>query len=190
MTAASGVLHKEFHETEWAKEGGIFQMVQLWVNLPAKDKMSPPKYQAIKNSEMKNVDLGENGFIEVIAGEFNGEKGPATTFSPVNLMNAKLKSGGKAEFSFPANFNTAALVIEGNIMVNGEEKVATDHLVLFQNEGESFTIETAEDSIVLILSGEPLNEPIYPHGPFVMNTREEIIQAFDDFNNGKFGYLE
>ncbi|MBN8622988.1 MAG: pirin family protein [Flavobacteriales bacterium] len=190
MTAASGVLHKEFHETEWAKEGGIFQMVQLWVNLPAKDKMSPPKYQAIKNSEMKNVDLGENGFIEVIAGEFNGEKGPATTFSPVNLMNAKLKSGGKAEFSFPANFNTAALVIEGNIMVNGEEKVPTDHLALFQNEGESFTIEAAEDSIVLILSGEPLNEPIYPHGPFVMNTREEIIQAFDDFNNGKFGYLE
>ena len=190
MTAASGVLHKEFHETEWAKEGGIFQMVQLWVNLPAKDKMSPPKYQAIKNSEMKNVDLGENGFIEVIAGEFNGEKGPATTFSPVNLMNAKMKSGGKAEFSFPANFNTAALVIEGNIMVNGEEKVATDHLVLFQNEGETFTIEAAEDSIVLILSGEPLNEPIYPHGPFVMNTREEIIQAFDDFNNGKFGYLE
>lgn len=190
MTAASGVLHKEFHETEWAKQGGIFQMVQLWVNLPAKDKMSPPKYQAIKNSEMKNVDLGENGFIEVIAGEFNGEKGPATTFSPVNLMNAKLKSGGKAEFSFPANFNTAALVIEGNIMVNGEEKVPTDHLVLFQNEGENFTIEAAEDSIVLILSGEPLNEPIYPHGPFVMNTREEIIQAFDDFNNGKFGYLE
>ena len=190
MTAASGVLHKEFHETEWAKEGGIFQMVQLWVNLPAKDKMSPPKYQAIKNSEMKIVDLGENGFIEVIAGEFNGEKGPATTFSPVNLMNAKLKSGGKAEFSFPANFNTAALVIEGNIMVNGEEKVATDHLVLFQNEGETFTIESTEDSIVLILSGEPLNEPIYPHGPFVMNTREEIIQAFDDFNNGKFGYLE
>ena len=190
MTAASGVLHKEFHETEWAKEGGIFQMVQLWVNLPAKDKMSPPKYQAIKNSEMKIVDLGENGFIEVISGEFNGEKGPATTFSPVNLMNAKLKSGGKAEFSFPANFNTAALVIEGNIMVNGEEKVATDHLVLFQNEGETLTIEATEDSIVLILSGEPLNEPIYPHGPFVMNTREEIIQAFDDFNNGKFGYLE
>lgn len=190
MTAASGVLHKEFHETEWAKEGGIFQMVQLWVNLPAKDKMSPPKYQAIKNSEMKNVDLGENGFIEVIAGEFNGEKGPATTFSPVNLMNANLKSGGKAEFSFPANFNTAALVIEGNIMVNGEEKVPTDHLVLFQNEGENFTIEATEDSIVLILSGEPLNEPIYPHRPFVMNTREEIIQAFDDFNNGKFGYLE
>ena len=182
MTAASGVLHKEFHETEWAKEGGIFQMVQLWVNLPAKDKMSTPKYQAIKNSEMKIVDLGENGLVEIIAGEYNGEKGPANTFSPVNLMNAKLKSGGKAEFSFPANFNTAALVVEGSITVNGEEKVPTDHFVLFENEGETFTIEANEDSVVLILSGEPLNEPIFPHGPFVMNTREEIIQAFEDFN--------
>ncbi|WP_297985130.1 pirin family protein [uncultured Chryseobacterium sp.] len=190
MTAASGVLHKEFHETEWAKEGGIFQMVQLWVNLPAKDKMSTPKYQAIKNADMKVVDLGENGLIEVISGEFNGEKGPATTFSPVNLMNAKLKTGGKAEFSFPANFNTAALVIEGSILVNGEEKVPTDNFVLFENEGETFTIEANEDSIVLIISGEPLNEPIFPHGPFVMNTREEIIQAFEDFNTGKFGYLE
>ncbi len=190
MTAASGVLHKEFHETEWAKEGGIFQMVQLWVNLPAKDKMSTPKYQAIKNSEMKIVDLGENGLVEIIAGEYNGEKGPANTFSPVNLMNAKLKSGGKAQFSFPANFNTAALVVEGSITVNGEEKVPTDHFVLFENEGETFTIEANEDSVVLILSGEPLNEPIFPHGPFVMNTREEIIQAFEDFNTGKFGYLE
>lgn len=190
MTAASGVLHKEFHETEWAKEGGIFQMVQLWVNLPAKDKMSPPKYQAIQNSEMKKVDLGENGFIELIAGEYQGEKGPATTFSPVHLMNAKLKKGGKTDFSFPANFNTAALVIEGNIMVNGEENAPTDHFVLFENEGENFTIEASEDTVVLIISGEPLKEPIFHHGPFVMNNRNEILQAFDDFNQGKFGYLE
>lgn len=190
MTAASGVLHKEFHETEWAKEGGIFQMVQLWVNLPAKDKMSTPKYQAIKNADMKIVDLGENGFVEIIAGEFQGEKGPAQTFSPVNFMNAKLKNGGTAEFSFPAGFNTGALVIEGHITVNGEDKVATDHFVLFENEGETFTVTANEDSIVLIISGEPLNEPIFPHGPFVMNTREEIIQAFEDFNSGKFGYLE
>lgn len=190
MTAASGVLHKEFHETEWAKEGGIFQMVQLWVNLPAKDKMSPPKYQAIQNSEMKKVDLGENGFIELIAGEYQGEKGPATTFSPVHLMNAKLKKGGKTDFSFPANFNTAALVIEGNIMVNGEENAPTDHFVLFENEGENFKIEASEDAVVLIISGEPLKEPIFHHGPFVMNNRNEILQAFDDFNQGKFGYLE
>ena len=190
MTAASGVLHKEFHETEWAKDGGIFQMVQLWVNLPAKDKMSPPKYQAIQNSEMKKVDLGENGFIELIAGEYQGEKGPATTFSPVHLMNAKLKKGGKTDFSFPANFNTAALVIEGNIVVNGEENAPTDHFVLFENEGENFTIEASEDAVILIISGEPLKEPIFHHGPFVMNNRNEILQAFDDFNQGKFGYLE
>ena len=190
MTAASGVLHKEFHETEWAKDGGIFQMVQLWVNLPAKDKMSPPKYQAIQNTEMKKVDLGENGFIELIAGEYQGEKGPATTFSPVHLMNAKLKKGGKTDFSFPANFNTAALVIEGNIVVNGEENAPTDHFVLFENEGENFTIEASEDAVVLIISGEPLKEPIFHHGPFVMNNRNEILQAFDDFNQGKFGYLE
>lgn len=190
MTAASGVLHKEFHETEWAKEGGVFQMVQLWVNLPAKDKMSKPKYQGISNTEMQKIDLGENGLIELIAGSYQDKKGPATTFSPVHLMNAKLKTGGKAEFSFPANFSTGALVIEGNIIINGNEKVPTDHFALFNNEGETFNIEATEDSVVLILSGEPLNEPIVPHGPFVMNTREEIHQAFDDYNNGKFGFLE
>ncbi|MBP6378227.1 MAG: pirin family protein [Kaistella sp.] len=190
MTAASRVLHKEFHETEWAKQGGIFQMVQLWVNLPAKDKMRAPKYQAIKNSDMTKVDLGENGFVEVIAGEYKSQKGPASTFSPVNLMNAKLKKGGKADFSFPANFNTAALVVEGSISVNGEKNVPTDHFILFKNEGENFIIEATEDAVVLVISGEPLNEPIFPHGPFVMNSREEIIQAFEDFNTGKFGYLE
>ncbi|KIA88784.1 pirin family protein [Kaistella jeonii] len=190
MTAASGVLHKEFHETDWAKQGGIFQMVQLWVNLPAKDKMSPPKYQAISNAEIKKIDLGENGTVEVIAGEYNAVKGPGTTFSPVHLMNAKLKTSGKAEFNFPPNFSTAALVIEGNVIVNGEEKVATDHFALFEKEGETFTIEATENSVVLILSGEPLNEPIFSHLPFVMNSREEIVRAFDDYNNGKFGYLE
>ncbi len=190
MTAASGVLHKEYHETEWSKKGGVFQMVQLWVNLPAKNKMNPPKYQAIKNSEMSMYDLQENGFIEVIAGEYKDKKGPASTFSPVHMMNAKLKAGGKADFSFPAHYNTLALVIEGSIIVNNKEKVATDHLVLFENVGENFNIEANEDSIVLVLSGEPLNEPIYAHGPFVMNTKEEIMQAFADFNTGKFGYLE
>ncbi|SHK49208.1 pirin family protein [Chryseobacterium polytrichastri] len=189
MTAAKGVLHKEYHETEWAKTGGIFQMVQLWVNLPSVYKMSCPKYQAIKNSDMEKVDLGDNGFIEIIAGEYNGHKGPAFTYSPVHMMNAKLKSGGKADFNFPANFNTAALVVEGSIIINGEQKAPSDHLVLFQNEGETFTIEASEDSILLIISGMPLDEPIYPHGPFVMNSKEEIMQAFEDYNLGRFGYL-
>lgn len=190
MTAASGVLHKEFHETDWARKGGIFQMVQLWINLPAKDKMSSPKYQAITKEKMTKVELGENGFIEVIAGDFKEEKGPATTFSPVHLMNAKLKKGGTADFNFPANFNTAALVIEGTVTVNGENEAATDHFVLFKNEGDTFSLEAKEDSLVLIMSGEPLSEPIVAHGPFVMNTRSEIAQAFEDYNTGKFGFLE
>lgn len=190
MTAASGVLHKEFHETEWAKDGGIFQMVQLWVNLPAKDKMSQPKYQAIQNSEMTRVDLGTNGLVEIIAGNYKDQKGPATTFSPVNMMNAKLQKGGKAEFEFPAHYNTAAIVIEGSIIVNGTEKVATDHFILFENEGEQFTFEALENSIVLVISGEPLKEPIAAYGPFVMNTQQQLVEAFNDYNEGKFGYLE
>lgn len=189
MTAAKGVLHKEYHEKEWAKTGGIFQMVQLWINLPSVYKMSCPKYQAIRNSDMTRADLGSGSFVEIIAGTYQDRKGPATTFSPVHVMNAKLKKNGKAVFEFPSDFNTAALVIEGSITVNSYEKASVNHLVLFKNEGETFTIEATEDSTVLIISGMPLHEPIYAHGPFVMNSREEIMQAFEDYNLGRFGYL-
>lgn len=192
MTAASGVLHKEYHEKEFSKTGGEFQMVQLWVNLPAKDKMSQPKYQGITNDQIEKYILPDNaGLIEVIAGEYQGVKGAASTFTPVHLQNAKLNKGGKAWFSFPAAYNTALLVIQGSIKVNEAEEIPTDHFVLFENEGEDFLIEALEnDTIVLILSGAPINEPIAAHGPFVMNTREEIIQAFEDVNMGRFGYLE
>lgn len=191
MTAASGVLHKEYHEETFSQEGGIFQMVQLWVNLPAKDKMSIPKYQAIKNAEIPRYTLDNNGGeIEVIAGEYGGVKGAASTFTPVHMLNAKLTSGATVDFDFPANYNTLLLVIEGSITVNESEKVPTDHLALFENEGESFSITTDEDSIILVLSGEPINEPIAAHGPFVMNTQQELIEAFQDFNQGKFGHLE
>ncbi|HCC93867.1 MAG TPA: short-chain dehydrogenase [Flavobacteriaceae bacterium] len=189
MTAASGVLHKEYHAEEFYKQGGIFQMVQLWVNLPAKDKMSTPKYQAIEHKDIPTVEV-ENGFIEVISGEYNQTKGAASTFSPVNMLNAKLNEGGKANFNFPANYNTVLLVIDGEVKVNNQEIVPTDHLLLFTNEGEDFSIEATENSVVLILSGEPLNEPIASYGPFVMNTQEQIREAFEDFNNGKFGTLE
>ena len=189
MTAASGVLHKEYHAEEFYKQGGIFQMVQLWVNLPAKDKMSTPKYQAIEHKDIPTVEV-ENGFIEIIAGEYNQTKGAASTFSPINMLNAKLNEGGKANFSFPANYNTVLLVIDGEVKVNNQEIVPTDHLLLFTNEGEDFSIEATENSVVLILSGEPLNEPIASYGPFVMNTQEQIREAFEDFNNGKFGTLE
>ncbi|MCB9075042.1 MAG: pirin family protein [Chitinophagales bacterium] len=190
MTAASGVLHKEYHEKEFSKAGGDFQMVQLWVNLPAKDKMSAPKYQAIENKQIPIFDLGENGKIEVIAGEYQGLKGAASTFTPVNLLNAKLNKDGKATFSFPANYNTALLVLEGSVVVNGNEQVALDNFVLFENNGESIDIQANEQAVVLLMSGEPIGEPIASHGPFVMNHHLELVQAFDDFNQGKFGYLE
>lgn len=190
MTAASGVLHKEFHEVEFSKTGGEFQMVQLWVNLPAKDKMSTPKYQAIVNKDIPKIAISDKGgYIEVIAGNYGEYKGAASTFTPVNMMNARMKAGEKSTFTFPANFNTIALVIEGSVAINGET-VASDHMALFKNEGESFTIDATNDAVVLVLSGEPINEPIAAHGPFVMNTREQLIEAFNDFNQGKFGYLE
>lgn len=191
MTAASGILHKEYHEKEWSKKGGDFQMVQLWVNLPKKDKASAPKYQAIKYEAIGRYDLDNNaGTVEIIAGQYEGVKGAASTFTPIHLFNARLNKGGKAHFDFPARYNTALLVLEGNIVVNGTEEVPTDHLALMANEGEKFEIEAADNALVLVLSGEPIGEPIAAHGPFVMNTREELIQAFNDFNSGKFGYLE
>jgi quercetin 2,3-dioxygenase len=191
MTAASGVLHKEYHEKNFSQEGGDFQMVQLWVNLPAMHKMSPPKYQGITNEKIPKVMLDNNqGVVEIISGEYQGNNGAASTFSPVNLLNVSLNQGGKAEFSFPEQYNTAIVIIEGEIIVNDQEKVKTDHFVLLRNDGESFTVSSDEGAKILVMSGEPIKEPIAAHGPFVMNTRKEIIQAIDDFNSGKFGYLE
>ena len=191
MTASSGLLHKEYHEKGFSEQGGFFHMVQLWVNLPAKVKMSPPKYQAITNNEMGKYQLPDGaGVIEIIAGNYHDVKGPAFTFTPVTLMNARLEAGGKAAFSFPAGYNTCALVIEGSIIVNGTEKAGSDHFVLFRNDGDDFTIDASEKSIVLIMSGEPIDEPIAAHGPFVMNTQTEIMQAYADLNRGRFGFLE
>ncbi|MEY3056898.1 MAG: hypothetical protein RLZZ614_1443 [Bacteroidota bacterium] len=188
MTAASGVLHKEYHAESFCASGGDFQMVQLWVNLPAKDKMSTPKYQAIENRNIPKIKV-DGGIVEVIAGAYQGHQGAASTFTPVNMLNAKLASGGSATFSFPSNHNTCILVIEGEVILNNTEDVPLDHLALFKNEGETFTIKASQDSIVLILSGEPINEPIAAHGPFVMNTREQIMEAFQDYELGKFGEL-
>lgn len=191
MTAASGILHKEYHEEEFSKTGGEFQMVQLWVNLPAKDKMSKPKYQEIVKDRIgKYILPADAGNIEVISGDYQGIKGAASTFTPVHLYNARLNKGAKASFSFPASYNTALLVVEGSIRVNGETDVTTDHLALLANDGEDFSIEASENAVVLVMSGEPIQEPIATYGPFVMNTKAEIVQAVEDFNMGKFGYLE
>ena len=187
MTAASGVLHKEFHETEWSKTGGEFQMVQLWVNLPAEAKKGQPQYQAIENAQMPHYTLAdERGFIEVIAGEYQGVKGPATTFTPIHMSNLKAKTGAQVTYEFPTTYNTLLLVLEGSIKVNGSD-VQQDHVAVMAHDGEQFTIEVTEDAIVLVLAGLPIKEPIAHYGPFVMNTQEELLQAFDDFNTGKFG---
>ncbi|TKS56710.1 pirin family protein [Mesohalobacter halotolerans] len=191
MTAARGVLHKEYHEEKWSKTGGDFQMVQLWVNLPKKHKMSAPKYQGITNKNINRHQLDNNaGEVEVIAGRYKNTKGVASTFTPINTLNAKLNSGGKVDFEFPAHYNTALLIIEGNVVINGKENTPTDHLALMANDGESFEIEATDDATVLVLSGEPIDEPIAAQGPFVMNTREGLREAFNDFNEGKFGHLE
>jgi redox-sensitive bicupin YhaK (pirin superfamily) len=191
MTAGSGVLHKEYHEKEFSRKGGLMQMAQIWVNLPAEYKMTPAKYQAIVNSDMGRYMLADGqSFIEVIAGKYMEVSGPASTFSPVNLFNAKLKTSAQAGFSFSSGSNTGMLIVEGGIRINGDTTAAGDHFILFGHSGEEIRIEALKDSIVLVFNGDPINEPIASYGPFVMNTQEEIKQAYEDYYNGKFGYLE
>jgi len=191
MTAGSGILHKEYHEKEFSRKGGVFQMVQLWVNLPKKHKMTSPKYQAIENKDMKRVMLDDGkSFVELIAGEYKDHKGPAFTFTPANMFNARLQKGANADFSFNKDFNTGVLIIEGSVLINDSSKALADHFVLFKHDGEEFRLQALEESVVLILSGEPIDEPIAAYGPFVMNTDEEIKEAYNDFYNGKFGHLE
>ena len=191
MTSGSGILHKEYHEKNFSKKGGEMQMVQLWVNLPAKDKMTTPKYQNLNNKDLSKVELENNvGLIDIIAGEYDDHKGPAVSFSPLSLFNVELNKGKGTSFSFNENHNTGLLVIKGSVTVNNIEKAPTNHFVLFENKGTEFTLRADEDTVVLVLSGEPIDEPIASYGPFVMNTNDEIRQTIDDFNSGKFGYLD
>lgn len=191
MTAGSGILHKEYHDEAYSKEGGPFQMVQLWVNLPSKDKMTPPKYQAIENQQMGKYRLPENGgTLEIVAGDYNGIAGPASTFTPMNVYVGRLNAGASLDFRLPEKYNTGLLVTAGSLNINETDHVATDQFALFRNDGENFKVETGEGAIFLLLSGEPINEIIVPYGPFLMNSKEEIMQAFNDLNSGKFGVLE
>lgn len=187
MTAGSGVLHKEYHEQSFAQKGGPFQMVQLWVNLPARYKMIAPRYQELKKQGMGRVQF-EGGELEIIAGAFNDTKGPAQTFTPMQVYNLHLHQGGTISFHFPAHYNTGLLITKGKVKIK-ETLANSDQFVLMANDGEDFTIEATEDSTVLVLSGEPIQEPIVAYGPFLMNSWEEIDQAITDFNNGKFGVL-
>lgn len=190
MTAGSGVLHKEYHEEEFSRTGGTFHMAQLWVNLPKKHKMEAPRYQPITKADMATVQLPDGkGDARIIAGELFGAKGPAKTWSPIIAAVVNIGAGGQADFQLPKDFNSAILVVEGNASVNGSD-APTNNLVVLRNDGDAVNATSTTGATLLVLSGEPLNEPIAAYGPFLMNTVEELQQAFKDVAAGKFGVLE
>ncbi|EOI6582592.1 pirin family protein [Yersinia enterocolitica] len=191
VTAGGGILHEEFHSDAFAKRGGAFEMVQLWVNLPAKDKMTAPGYQAIRNETIPQVALPEGaGSLRVIAGDYAGKNGPANTFSPLNVWDIRLNQGKSAELSLPDGWNTALIVLRGTVQVNGDAIARDAEMVLLDSAGSNVTIEANNDAVLLLLSGEPIDEPIIGYGPFVMNTQEQIAEAIADFNSGRFGSMD
>ncbi len=192
MTAGSGILHQEFHSDDFAKRGGVLQMVQLWVNLPAKHKMTAPAYQAILSQSIPEIELSNSsGLIRVIAGEHEGHVGPAKTFTPMNVFDIRLKKGEELVLPVADGWNTSVVVLRGALESAGESgSVAKDaKMLMFSQDGADIKIKALEDSLALLLSGEPIDEPIVGHGPFVMNTRQEIDQAINDFNRGAFGSI-
>jgi len=189
MTAGSGILHEEFHSEQFAKQGGTLEMVQLWVNLPAKNKMTPPKYQPILGSQISVIELdNDSGYIRVIAGSYKETTGPAQTFTPMNVWDMRLKAGTNLELPISDGWSASIVVLRGAI----EEQTVTakeGQMMMYSKDGENLRIQVVEDSTLLLLSGEPIDEPIVGYGPFVMNNQEEIKQAIHDFNRGEFGRL-
>ena len=191
MTAGGGILHNEFHEAEFAKAGGVLHMIQIWVNLPRRDKMTAPKYQGLTNQAIveKPIDGGK-GLVRVISGAYEDLKGPASTFTPAHMLDLRLKPGGKARLPTPKDYNTALLVLQGAVKANGHRPATAGEFILFKNDGDEVVVEAVEDSIALFLSGAPIDEPLVHYGPFVMNSVDEINQAVEDYNAGKFGRLQ
>jgi len=190
MTAASGILHEEFHSEGFAKSGGTLEMVQLWVNLPAKDKMADAGYQTILDGDIPSIALKDQaGSLRLIAGEFDGHTGPARTFTPIDVWDLRLNGGKLLTLDLHEGRNTALVVLRGTVQVNGVELVREGQLALFERTGQQLSLEANNDAVVLLLSGEPIDEPIVGHGPFVMNTEQEIHQAFADFQSGRFGQM-
>lgn len=190
MTAASGLVHEELHGREFAQRGGPLEMVQLWVNLPAKDKAAPPRYQGILNEQIPIVPLPDDrGSVRVIAGEFAGVKGPAKTFTPIHVWDLRLSGGQQTDIVVPDGYTTALVVLKGAVCVNGAETIEAAEVGLFERAGKTLRIHSMQDSTALLLSGEPIDEPIVGSGPFVMNTPQEIRQAMADYQSGKMGHL-
>ncbi len=190
MTAASGIVHEEFHEKEFAKKGGTLHAIQLWVNLPRASKMSAPSYQTILNADIPSIDLdGGAGRVRVIAGSFLGHRGPARTFTPIELYDLQLKAGTSVSLKLPDGHNASLLVLQGGASVNGGQVAGEAELIVCTRNGSQITVAAHEDSRVLVMAGEPIEEPIARYGPFVMNTRAELMQAAQDYQAGKMGHL-
>jgi redox-sensitive bicupin YhaK (pirin superfamily) len=189
MTAASGILHEEFHSEEFTRRGGILEMAQLWVNLPAKHKMSAPRYQPILSAAIPEVALANGGRVRVIAGDYAGHMGPASTFSSLNVWDIRLRAGHAESFPVPAGHNTALAVLRGSVLVNGVQKALEGELVVLDPAGDEVQVSTSDTATFLLLSGVPIPEPVVGYGPFVMNSRQEIETAMNDFRLGKFGRM-
>ena len=188
MTAASGIIHEEKHEREFSKQGGQLDFVQLWVNLPAKDKKSPPKYQDIASSRIPTTTLPGGGQLRVIAGDLGGLHGPANTFSPIVVADLNLTSGQSETITVPADYTLIVYVLSGSASINGGS-IERGQIALTNSDGDSTTLATSTNAKLLILAGEPIRESLAVYGPFVMNTREELLEAFSDFQSGKMGVL-
>jgi redox-sensitive bicupin YhaK (pirin superfamily) len=190
MTAGGGILHNEYHEENFAKAGGVLHMIQLWVNLPRRNKLTAPKYQGLTNKSIVETPVdGGKGLVRVISGAYEDKKGTASTFTPAHVLDLRLHPGAKVRLPTPKDFNTALLVLQGKVKSNGSPASAGD-FVLFKNDGDEVSVESGDESIALFLSGAPIEEPLVQYGPFVMNTVDEINEAIEDFNAGKFGYLK
>lgn len=190
MTAASGIVHEELHEREWAEQGGTLQAIQLWVNLPKASKMSAPGYQTIVHDRIPVVPLESGaGSLRVIAGSVRGVKGPARTFTPVELYDVRLAAGAKTALRIPVGHNAAMFVLNGRALVDGAVSAGEAELAVMSRGADSIEIMAQEDVTILVLAGAPIEEPIARYGPFVMNTREELIQAAQDYQAGKMGHL-
>ncbi len=190
MTAASGVVHEEKHSSEFTRRGGVLEMVQLWVNLPAELKMNPPGYQTILDRQIPLVSLPDGaGTLRVVAGEFGGVKGPARTFTPINLWDLQLTADHCVELTFPRGFTAALFVLRGDIELADSERAAETDLVLLTREGERIQAAARHDARILVLNGAAIDEPVAAYGPFVMNNKTEITQAIEDYHNGRLGRL-
>ena len=190
MTAGAGLLHKEMHSDAFAKSGGRFEVLQLWVNLPARLKMTPPRYQELTSANIPAVALPDDGgSVRVIAGEFRGVRGPAATFTPINVLDVRLRPGRKVSLDLRDGYTGSLYVLRGKVVVNGNEPASAGELVILDREGAEVTLEASEDAVVFVMNGAPIDEPVAGYGPFVMNTQAQLQEAFRDLRAGKLGRI-